>query len=52
MVESRREIDGKITRETRFYITSLTALADVVGTMIRDHWAVDNGLSPECNRIN
>jgi len=30
MVESRSEIDGKITRKTRFYITSLTSLADVV----------------------
>jgi hypothetical protein len=25
MVESQREIDGKITQETRFYITSLVA---------------------------
>ena len=46
------EIDCKITRKTRFYITSLTSLADVVGMMIRDHWAVENGLSPEGNRVN
>jgi predicted transposase YbfD/YdcC len=44
MVESQREIDGRIARETRFYITSLILLAETVGPMIRDHWAVENGL--------
>lgn len=50
MVESQREIPGsspgtgKITRETRFYITSLTLLANVIGPMIRDHWAIENSL--------
>jgi predicted transposase YbfD/YdcC len=44
MVESMRETDGKITRETRFYITSLALLANAIGPMIRDHWAVENCL--------
>jgi predicted transposase YbfD/YdcC len=44
MVESQREIDGKITRETRFYITSLILLANAIGPMIRDHWAIENSL--------
>lgn len=50
MVESQREIPGsspgtgKITQETRFYITSLTLLANVIGPMIRDHWAIENSL--------
>jgi len=44
MVESQREIDGKITRETRFYITSLVLLANAVGPMIRAHWAIENSL--------
>jgi predicted transposase YbfD/YdcC len=44
MVESQREIDGKISRETRFYITSLILLANLIGPMIRDHWAIENGL--------
>jgi predicted transposase YbfD/YdcC len=44
MVESQREIDGKISKETRFYITSLTLLANTIGPMIRDHWAIENGL--------
>jgi predicted transposase YbfD/YdcC len=44
MVESRREIEGKVTQETRFYITSLALLANVIGSIIRDHWAIENGL--------
>jgi predicted transposase YbfD/YdcC len=44
MVESQREIDGKISRETRFYITSLVLLANAIGPMIRDHWAIENSL--------
>src|SRR6266568_4642921 len=42
MVESQREIDGRIARETRFYITSLILPAEMIGPMIRDHWAVEN----------
>jgi len=44
MLESQREIDGKTTRETRFYITSLLSQADVIGPMIRAHWAIENSL--------
>jgi predicted transposase YbfD/YdcC len=44
VVESRREINGKITDETRFYITSLVMLAAMVGPMIRAHWAIENSL--------
>jgi predicted transposase YbfD/YdcC len=44
IVESQREIDGRITQETRLYITSLVLLAEMIGPMIRDHWAVENGL--------
>ena len=44
MVESQREIEGKFSKETRFYITSLTLLANTIGPMIRDHWAIENGL--------
>lgn len=44
MVESRREIEGNVTQETRFYITSLILLANLVGPMIRDHWMIENGL--------
>ena len=44
IVDSQRWIDGKIQRETRFYITSLVLLASLVGPLIRDHWAVENSL--------
>jgi predicted transposase YbfD/YdcC len=44
MVESRREINGVSTKETRFYITSLALATDLVGPMIRDHWAIENSL--------
>lgn len=44
IVESQREIDGKISNETRFYITSLVLLANMIGPMIRAHWAIENSL--------
>ena len=44
MVESQREIGGKIECETRFYITSLLWLASQLGPAIRQHWMVENGL--------
>ena len=43
-VESQREFDGKIERKTRFYIISPTLEARLPGPMIRDRWAVENGL--------
>src|SRR4051794_39400728 len=42
MVESTREIAGKIEQETRFYITSLVLLANLLGPIIRSHWAIEN----------
>ena len=42
--QSQREIDGKITYETRFYITSLGLPANAIGHMIRAHWAIENSL--------
>ena len=44
VVDSRREIDGKIQTETRLCITSLVLPAHVVGPIVRDHWAIENGL--------
>ncbi len=44
MVESSREIAGKIEQETRFYITSLVLLAPLLGPIIRSHWAIENSL--------
>ena len=44
MVESSREISGKIEQEKRFYITSLVMLAHLVGPAVRSHWAIENSL--------
>ncbi len=50
MVQSTRVVPGqtrgadKIERETRFYITSLALIATLIGPLIRDHWAIENGL--------
>ncbi len=45
LVKSCREIDcSRIERETRLYITSLTAPAAVLGPVVRSHWAVENSL--------
>ncbi len=44
MVESTREIAGKMEQETRFYITSLVLLPHLLGPIIRSHWASENSL--------
>jgi predicted transposase YbfD/YdcC len=44
MVESSREISGKIEQEKRFYITLLVMLAHLVGPAVRSHWAIENSL--------
>ncbi len=44
IVESHRETNGKIEQETRFYITSLVMLAQMLGPVVRSHWAIENSL--------
>lgn len=44
IVESTREIDGKIEKDTRYFITSLLLVAGLLGPMIRSHWAIENSL--------
>jgi len=44
MVESSREIGGRIERETRYYITSLAMPAALLGPVVRSHWAIENSL--------
>ena len=44
MVESSREISGKIERETRYYIMSMVMAAALLGPVIRSHWAIENSL--------
>ena len=44
IVESRRETNGKIEQETRYYVTSLVMLAVLLGPIVRSHWAIENSL--------
>jgi predicted transposase YbfD/YdcC len=44
MLESVREIAGKVERERRFYITSSTLPAACLAPAIRDHWSIENSL--------
>ena len=44
MVESVREINGVSSTERRYYISSLQADAERMGTVVRGHWGVENGL--------
>jgi predicted transposase YbfD/YdcC len=44
VIESIREIGARTERETRYYLTSSVWQAERLGPMVRDHWAVENGL--------
>ena len=44
MVEAIREINGAASTERRYYISSLQADAERMGTVVRGHWGVENGL--------
>lgn len=44
VVEATREIDGKISTERRYYLSSLTLDARRFGHAIRSHWGVENQL--------
>src|SRR5664280_571442 len=44
IVESSRQISGKIEQETRYYVTSLVMLAALLGPVVRSHWAIENSL--------
>ncbi len=44
MVEAIREINGVASTERRYYISSRLADAEHMGTVVRTHWGVENGL--------
>jgi predicted transposase YbfD/YdcC len=44
MVESTRDINGVAGTERRYYISSRLADAERLGTVVRGHWGVENGL--------
>ena len=43
-IESKREINEKISEETRYYVCSLDTKAEVMNTHVRNHWCVENNL--------
>jgi predicted transposase YbfD/YdcC len=43
-VESIREIDGKMTVETRYYINSIEADSKEFSRAVRSHWTIENSL--------
>jgi len=44
MVESERHVDGKVSIERRYYITSLTETVTEFARAVRAHWGIENGL--------
>lgn len=44
MVEAVRECQGKVSREVRYYLSSLTPSAQTLADAIRTHWTVENPL--------
>lgn len=44
MVEALRDCQGKVSREVRYYISSLTPSAQTLAEAIRTHWTVENPL--------
>jgi predicted transposase YbfD/YdcC len=44
MVESSREIQGKVTIERRYYLSSLKLDVETFARAVRGHWAVENKL--------
>lgn len=44
MVESSRDINGVVSTDRRYYISSRLAEATHLGAVVRGHWGVENGL--------
>jgi predicted transposase YbfD/YdcC len=44
MTISEREVNGTLTTETRYYISSLPSNAAVFGNAVRSHWNIENAV--------
>jgi predicted transposase YbfD/YdcC len=44
MIEAQRRINGKVERETRYYISSLSGNAAQIAGAVRSHWSIENSL--------
>ena len=43
-MESIREVNNKISKETRYYISSLLSDAEQFAQAVREHWGIENSL--------
>ena len=41
-VHSRRNLQGRVTEEYRYYISSLAGEAARLGVAVREHWGIEN----------
>jgi len=44
MVQSERRVNGHVSLERRYYLSSLGSDAEVINAAIRSHWTIENGL--------
>ena len=44
MVQSERRIQGKVSLETRYFISSLPSNAVQIAAAVRSHWTIENAL--------
>ena len=44
IVDSKREVSGKVSYKTRYYLSDLTLGADEFNKLIRNHWSIENKL--------
>jgi predicted transposase YbfD/YdcC len=44
MVQSERHCNGQITREERFFISTLASQATLLLNVVRTHWSIENSL--------
>jgi predicted transposase YbfD/YdcC len=44
MVESERDTGGEVSKETRYFISSLPSDAKAFGKAVRGHWGIENSL--------
>jgi predicted transposase YbfD/YdcC len=44
MLESERDVNDQISKETRYYISSMEDSAEEIGKAIRCHWGIENSL--------
>jgi predicted transposase YbfD/YdcC len=44
MVNRERDVDGKVSTETAYFISSLESHAETFAKAIRNHWSIENSL--------